>query len=147
MKVMTKLLKFWLPPAIWALAIYLISSFPTAPVSQVYWREFAVKKSAHIIEYAIFAVLLYRAFRGYGIGAKNAAIYSIFFSLIYGVTDEFHQSFTPGREPRVRDVFFDTIGALVGIYSLWNLPPHQKKKITTTLSKLGLYGKDDNWIL
>ncbi|OGM66665.1 hypothetical protein A2985_04570 [Candidatus Woesebacteria bacterium RIFCSPLOWO2_01_FULL_43_11] len=133
---MTKLLRFWLPPTIWALAIFLFSTFPTAPVSQVYWREFLVKKSAHIIEYAILTIALYRAFRGYGVERGNSAIFSIFISVIYGATDEFHQSFTPGREPRVRDVVFDTIGALLAIYSLWNLLPKAPAKLKSWAKRL-----------
>ena len=136
MRLMKKLLSFWFPPIFWALAIFLFSAFPTAPVSQVYWREFVIKKSAHIVEYGFLTVLLYRAFRGYGVGSKNAAIYSIFISLLYGVTDEFHQSFTPGREPRVRDVVFDTIGALLAIYSLWNILPKAPLKLRRWAKKL-----------
>jgi len=34
---------------------------------------------------------------------------------LYGFTDEFHQSFTPGREPRIRDVIIDTIGGALGV--------------------------------
>ena len=46
----------------------------------------------------------------------NAGLLAILVSVIYGASDEFHQGFTPGREPRVRDVVFDTIGAIAGIY-------------------------------
>jgi len=37
---------------------------------------------------------------------------------IYGVTDEFHQSFTPGRTPMATDVLYDTAGALLGLLLL-----------------------------
>ncbi|MEK7550859.1 MAG: VanZ family protein [Patescibacteria group bacterium] len=110
-------LSLWGPPAIWALVIFLFSSLTVAPTSEIYWKDFIVKKVAHIVEYGIFAILLYRALRGSGIEKLKASLLSIFISVIYGASDEFHQSFTPGREPRVRDVVFDTIGAVVGIYS------------------------------
>jgi VanZ family protein len=36
--------------------------------------------------------------------------------VIYAVSDEFHQSFTPGREPKLRDVLIDTAGSFLGMY-------------------------------
>ena len=33
----------------------------------------------------------------------------------YALTDEFHQSFTPGREPHLRDIVIDGIGAAVAL--------------------------------
>jgi VanZ family protein len=35
--------------------------------------------------------------------------------LLYGMSDEFHQSFVPDRTPSVLDVAADTIGACIGI--------------------------------
>ena len=37
----------------------------------------------------------------------------------YGLTDEFHQRFVPGRTADVRDLAADTIGALFGILLVW----------------------------
>lgn len=82
-----------------------------------------------MIEYAIFTVLLYRALKAYGMNKKDAAVSSIFVALLYGVSDEIHQMFTSGREPRARDVVFDTIGSLLGIFSLWKLLPKAPKKL------------------
>lgn len=65
-------------------------------------------------------LLTYRALKSQGVVSKNAALWAILFSILYGASDEFHQSFTPGREPRVRDVFFDTIGSVLAIYAVWN---------------------------
>jgi VanZ family protein len=35
--------------------------------------------------------------------------------VLYSATDEFHQSFTPGRHPAVTDVMIDAIGAAVAL--------------------------------
>ncbi len=72
-----------------------------------------------MLEYGIFAALLYRALRAYEIDKTKAVILSILFAGLYGLTDEFHQSFTPGREPRIRDVAFDTIGASLAMLIIW----------------------------
>ena len=109
-------IKVWAPVAAWAVVIFLFSSLSVTPTTEIYWQDFVVKKTAHVIEYGIFAALLYRALRSEGVEKINAGLLAILVSVIYGATDEFHQGFTPGREPRVRDVVFDTIGAIAGIY-------------------------------
>ena len=109
-------IKVWAPVAAWAVIIFLFSSLSVTPTTEIYWQDFVVKKTAHVIEYGIFAVLLYRALRSEGVEKINAGLLAILVSVIYGASDEFHQGFTPGREPRVRDVVFDTIGAIAGIY-------------------------------
>ena len=100
----------------WAAVIFTFSSLTVKPATEIYWQDFIVKKTAHVVEYGIFAALLYRALRGSGVEKVNAVLFAVLGAVIYGATDEFHQGFTPGREPRVRDVFFDTIGAVTGVY-------------------------------
>jgi hypothetical protein len=122
-------LNFWLPPLLWAVIIFLLSARPTRRASQIYWQDFILKKTAHMIEYAIFTTLLYRAFRNNGVNKKNAGLFALILAVIYGGTDEFHQYFTPGREPTVRDVVFDTIGASFAVYYVWNLLPKAPKRL------------------
>lgn len=124
-----RIITLWLPPILWAVVIFLFSSYPTKQASEIYWKDFVVKKTGHIVEYAIFASLLYRGFKETGVRKRNASIFAIFLSIIYGASDEFHQSFTPGREPTVRDVIFDTIGASFAIYTIWNLLPKAPKRL------------------
>jgi len=133
-----KVLKYWLPVIVWSLIIFFLSSLPTAPITKVYWREFAIKKSAHVIEYAIFTILMYRALKESGVEKKEAGVYSIIMAVLYGISDEFHQSFTPGRDPRIRDIIFDTIGSLLAIYAIWKLLPKAPKKLKTWAKKLQL---------
>ena len=133
---MKKLFKYWTPPLIWAVVIFLFSALPTARTSEIYWQDFIIKKLAHVIEYGVLSFFLYRGFINTGTLRRNAALYSILIALIYGATDELHQSFTPGREPRVRDVVFDTIGAIVAIYFIWNLLPKVPKKLRTWAKRL-----------
>ena len=126
---MGKIFKLWLPPVVWAIVIFVLSARPVTPASQIFWQDFILKKGAHVVEYAIFTILIYRALKESGVKKYNAGLWAILISVIYGATDEYHQSFTPGREPRVRDVFFDTIGAILSIYLLWNLLPNLPQKL------------------
>lgn len=115
---MKKILKYWLPPVIWAGVIFTFSSFPTVQTSEFYLGDFFIKKSAHIIEYGILATLIYRALNTLKIAHKKIMFYSVVAAMIYGMTDEIHQMFTPGRGPTIRDVIIDTIGASIFIYGI-----------------------------
>ena len=110
-----KILKFWLPPILWGLVIFSFSSFKVGTATEIYWKDFIIKKTAHVIEYGILATLLYRAMVNSDIEKKKAIWLSILIAFLYGLTDEFHQSFTPGREPHLRDVIIDTIGGALGV--------------------------------
>lgn len=131
-----KVVYYWLPPILWAFVIFAFSSYPTGRVSGIHWQDFIVKKTAHIVEFAIFTLLLYRALKERGVDKRNAALFAILLAVLYGALDEYHQSYTPGREPRVRDVFFDTLGALIAIYFVWNLLPKAPSKIKLIAMKL-----------
>lgn len=113
-----KVLKFWLPPILWGLVIFSFSSYPVGVATEIYWKDFIIKKTAHVIEYGILATLLYRAMVNSDVEKRKAMWISILISFLYGITDEFHQSFTPGREPNTRDVFIDTIGASIFMYGI-----------------------------
>ncbi|RKX91784.1 MAG: hypothetical protein DRP84_11070, partial [Spirochaetes bacterium] len=45
---------------------------------------------------------------------KKALFISIFLAVLYGLLDEFHQSFVPGRECSAYDLLVDSIGAVIG---------------------------------
>jgi len=78
-------------------------------------------KTAHGVAYATLATAATRAFAG-GLPAvvgPGVAASAWLLSVGYGVTDEFHQSFTPGRTPDVADVYADAIGACLGVAACW----------------------------
>ena len=126
-----KLARFWLPPILWSMVIFLFSSLPTKQTTEVYVLDFIVKKTAHVVEYGLFTTLFYRAFINSGIKKRSAIVLSVILAVLYGISDEFHQSFTPGREPRLRDVGFDTIGSVLAIWLITKKLPKAPKKLKT----------------
>jgi hypothetical protein len=131
-------LTYWLPVCIWLLVIFSFSANPAIPTSQIHWQDFIVKKAAHVIEYAILSTLIFRALYNSGVSKKASVYVSFILCVVYALTDEFHQSFTPGREPRLRDVGFDTIGAGLAQYLIWIYLPKAPKKLKTLATKLEL---------
>lgn len=103
--------------------------------SDFYWKDFIFKKSAHIFFYGMLAVWVYRALIGEGVSKKKAFVIAFIVAVVYGMTDEYHQSFTAGREPRIRDVLFDAFGASVTMFSINKFGLKYKK----FLLRFGLY--------
>ena len=132
---------YLVPPVIWAGVIFAFSHRPTDSVSEVVWQDFVVKKLAHIFEFGVLAALIYRALIEFDIPKRKSAFWAIYLSICYGVTDEVHQMFTSGRDPKVRDVLFDTIGSVFAIYYIWKLlPPRQKSNKLFSIAYKLIYG-------
>jgi VanZ family protein len=76
--------------------------------------HFYTRKSAHFIEYAILAVLLFRAFRAGGPPRWRLkwAAYSMAVVLSWALVDEFHQGFTRHRGASLSDSLLDSCGGL-----------------------------------
>lgn len=80
----------------------------------------AIRKSAHVVEYFIFSVLLWRAFRAEASRWQfRAAFLAAAIATVYAATDEFHQSFVPGRSASVHDVMIDASGAILAQIIVW----------------------------
>lgn len=108
-------LRRWLPVVAWSGIIFLFSSWETPPSPQDTLLNFLLKKTAHLIEYAILYYLAYRAMNhpeGSHPSRWKDAILPLVFTILYAVSDEIHQSFVSGRHGRAADVLIDAAGAL-----------------------------------
>ncbi len=63
--------------------------------------------------YAVLAFLSYLSFRKSGVN-KYVFLLSFVFAAIYGITDELHQLYVPGRAASIGDIIADFIGAFSG---------------------------------
>ena len=71
-----------------------------------------IRKAAHFLIYALLGFCLTGVF----LHQKRlpAIPTAIAVAALYAMTDEFHQSFVPGRGPQITDVLLDTSGAALG---------------------------------
>ena len=76
--------------------------------------SYLVRKAGHFSEYLILAILFLRYRKEQGSTGKSA-FHALLFVFLYASSDEFHQSFIPGRGPAFSDVLIDTAGGLTGI--------------------------------
>ena len=98
-----------IPAVLWAAAIYLSSEIPGSSLPS----SGGLAPVAHFVEYAILAGLIVFALPVKRPPAARIAI-AVTLATAFGVLDELHQSFTPGRTPDVWDVAVDLAGALLG---------------------------------
>ena len=125
MKDVKRFIYYWVPAILWMGLIFYLSSRPSVKVADEYTLNFLFFKTAHVVFYAILYFLLFRGF--YSLQSKQdppikTYIWPMILSILYGASDELHQTFIPTRTGTVRDVFIDTLGiVLMFQYTKYNL--------------------------
>jgi len=134
---MPRFVGYWMPVLVWMLLIFIGSTDvlstehtsrflvpflrwlnPHISLAAINAIQLAIRKLGHLIEYAILAVLFWRALRDVtNLGTKMLLLFiAIWFVCgIFAVSDEFHQSFVASRTASPHDVLIDICGALIGI--------------------------------
>ena len=103
-----------LAPLIVMAAIFLTSSLSgTAPGSPLLWVSAGLRNFAHIPAYALLGASLCLALPRHS--GWRMAVLALVLTLGYGVLDEWHQSFVPGRDVSGTDLLRDGLGGSIGI--------------------------------
>lgn len=124
----------WLPVALWAIVISVLSSdsfsgdhtasllnpvfevlLPGAAPATIEAAHAVTRKLAHVTEYAVLALLVFRALERPGRTTTTVALGALVFCALYASLDEIHQSFVPSRGPSPVDVALDVFGAALGL--------------------------------
>lgn len=114
--------------AIWMLVIFCFShQAHSGRITEDYLGDanVPVRKFAHMFEYAVLAILYYRTLLlRAGLNAQkhsnhSAANLALLMAIVYALSDEWHQSFVPGRSATFSDVLVDASGALIGLLLIW----------------------------
>ena len=143
MQKLEKFLTYWLPALAWMCLIFFASAdthsyqhsstlfvpllhwlFPRMTTEHLEMIHHVFRKCGHLTEYAVFALLLWRAIRKpqrddprpWRWDEAGLALALVF---LYAASDEFHQIFVPSRTAMVSDVFIDSSGGLIGLLLLW----------------------------
>ncbi|MDA1298183.1 MAG: VanZ family protein [Chloroflexi bacterium] len=106
----------------WALLIFMLSSQPGSTFDEAENALDsipAIDSLAHLFLYFVLAALVHAVLRMYLPRRKNLLMVdTVIFALLYGVSDEFHQSFVPGRSVSGTDLLADVLGAVLAV-TLW----------------------------
>jgi VanZ family protein len=134
------LIKSWLPLIAWASLIFVFSTdtfssdntagilepllrgiFPTLAIQEIEQIHLAIRKLGHLSEYFLFARLLMRGLREQlgGAATWRECARSTVITILFAITDEWHQSFVPSRTASAIDVLIDAIGGICGTLSAY----------------------------
>ena len=149
-----RFVRYWMPAIVWMALIFLGSTDvlsaehtsrflipflrwldPQISLAALAAIQLGIRKLGHLTEYAILAMLLWRALRG---GTRWQTKTSILFLVaafscaIFAASDEFHQSFILSRTSSPADIMIDICGALIGlaICALFAIRRQQKQEIS-----------------
>ncbi len=127
--VLARLIGLWLPVAAYMAAIFYMSS-QSEPIPGLRLAH-GTDKLAHAMAYSLLGYLMARATIGTWPNRRpvSMAFLGALAASLYGVSDEIHQSFVPGRVPCVGDVLADAFGAFLGAYVLLFLHGRRRKLI------------------
>lgn len=141
--VLRRFLKYWLPVLLWMALIFgfstdvgsskrtsriigpllrwIVPDISDAAISNV---QLVIRKGGHLTEYAILAMLVWRACRKPVRNEtrpwrKRDAMVAIAVAALFAITDEWHQSTVPSRQGQATDVAIDTAGACCGVFAVW----------------------------
>lgn len=103
-------------PVVAYMAVIFVASADSSPPSPPQVSD----KLLHLLAYAGLALCVYRALAGSlrGRFAIRPAVLAFIVTVAYGVSDEIHQSFVPGRTPELYDVGADAVGALAALVAI-----------------------------
>ncbi len=105
-------MKRWGPAILLMAVIFIFSSLPSAELPNFNWADRIVKKGGHALGYGLLAFAYLRGLKGESSHVSARQFFGAWLlAVLYSTTDEFHQSFTPGRHPTVTDVMIDALGA------------------------------------
>jgi VanZ family protein len=95
--------------------IFYLSSIPGAQLGPDTLVVNLIKKAGHAFIFGVLAALYLYALKGRKSLLETQGVLfllSLFFAFLYAVSDEYHQSFIPGRHSSGKDVLIDVCGAL-----------------------------------
>lgn len=102
----------WAAVVAWMGLIFFLSAQSTLPDlsgGRVELQDVA----GHFVVYAVLALLWRWALAG--VGVRRPGTWALVLSVLYGLSDEFHQGFVPGRNPDILDLLTDAAGAAVAL--------------------------------
>lgn len=110
------LLVRWAPAVLWAALIFTLSSISGLPAPPGGLTD----KHAHLITYAVLCACLVWGLTDRAPARTTWAIAAaaVVLTALYGASDEWHQSFVPGRETSRLDLAADTAGAVLAAAGL-----------------------------
>jgi len=139
------IIEYWTPLVLWLVLIFFFSTdafsagetskiivpileffFPHLSPAQLDLWHGVIRKSCHIAEYFVLAVLTYRSLKHEQPDLVQAMLRTIMFVVFAAMLDELHQRFTASRTASPIDVGYDCLGA---VWALWLITTHETRRL------------------
>lgn len=108
------LLYLWMPLLAWMGLIFYLSAQPDLPHPDAGWVDLLLSSGAHAFVFGVLAILWARVLGE----RRHAVLVALALTMLYALSDEFHQVFVPGRHADPWDLLCDGVGAALAL-SLW----------------------------
>jgi len=115
----SRLIRAWLPPVAFYGALTVQSSFVLPSLAPSFAHS---DKLLHAVVYLLLCFLIIRALRlawWRPLSLRAASLYGLSAVVLMGAADEWHQSWVPGRQASVADLFADVLGAALAVALAW----------------------------
>ncbi len=105
--------------------IFYLSTFSSAQLPELPINFANIDKLEHACIYSLLGFALCRALTHRNRTDtsfhyhRKAIIWTIVLGMFYGISDEIHQYFVPGRDSEVGDVIADTVGSGIGAFAAY----------------------------
>ncbi len=115
----------WIFPLLWMALLFFLSAQPDLPYAPGPWADTLIKKIGHAVVYGVLAWLYLRALRWqlenrHSDGTQTVLrLLSAGLAVAYALSDEYHQTFVPGRNGNLFDVMIDGVGACAAMLLHW----------------------------
>lgn len=115
----------WLPAIAWMTLIFWFSSQSELPRPANDLLNLLLRKTAHFGVYAVLALCYHWALGSDTLipaGNHRRRLIALLLAVLYAISDEYHQAWTPLRRPSPIDVLIDSAGAATALWlapSLW----------------------------
>ncbi len=127
--------KRWLPLLAWMALIFYLSGRTENEIPSFGFWDLLAKKGAHFLAYSFLSLLAWRG----AMGEKRPLpphktkpfLTAFVITLLYAISDEFHQSFIPTRHGQPLDVLIDTVGGLTMLLLLYYWSGWKTRKSAT----------------
>jgi len=117
MSKVSSFLRLWGPAILMMSVIFGFSSIPSSDMPNFDAFDYIVKKGGHAFGYGLLGLSYLRGLKGNGSEVRLRWFLTAWvLAVLFSTTDEFHQSFVPGRHPAVTDVIIDAFGAALALF-------------------------------
>jgi VanZ family protein len=100
----------WLPAVFIMMVIFMFSSLPASRLPYYGSYDLLIKKGGHAIGYGLLGLAYFFALPP-SLRSASRWTLSLMMAILFGLSDEFHESFVAGRNSSLVDVAIDAVGA------------------------------------